>query len=120
MLYLYHKRAHILSICAFVLLAAGNAALIITHGGEVSLTDDLGIILLTLIPLAFYLLTIVFPGATYALFCRIAQLFKRYRNSDLINDEEIKKTFLRSRFIYLGLTDFILFLTLTELISLLF
>ena len=65
MLYLYHKRAHILSICAFVLLAAGNAALIITHGGEVSLTDDLGIILLTLIPLAFYLLTIVFPGATY-------------------------------------------------------
>lgn len=120
MLYLYHKKLHIGCVISFVALVVIYLVLLITNGANLSYSVESGFFVLLTCFLVIYLFTMLLPDVAYFIFIKLISLFTKRSSQQLLSDEVIKKNFLRSRFIYLGLCDFILLLFLFELLTHLF
>ncbi len=117
MLYLYHKKIHIGCIIAFVLLSAMNAAVLISQNVTISLSRNAELILSVSIPLVLYLISMLIPTCVWHILCKISPIFAKKSGADIESDGEIKKAFMRSRFIPLILTDYLLLIIFFELLS---
>ena len=120
MLYLYYKRAHVGCLVAFILLVLANAVMLILTEGKISPSDNIDLILGVKVPLVFYIIQMLFPEISYRITCRVISLFTKLSASKLREDTEIKKSFLRARFLPLVIEDFILLLIFFSLIPYLF
>ena len=120
MLYLYHKKAHISCIVVFISLTILNAAILFSTAAEISPSDDIDLVLLVAVPLAFYLISMTLPELSYRIMCPLLSLLAKRPAAELREDSEIKKTFLRGRFFPLLIEDFVLLLIFFNLIPHLF
>ena len=120
MLYLYYKRAHTGCLIAFLLLTVANAVVLLSTGAEISVSEDIDLILLGTIPLLFYLISILLPEVSYRITCPFLSLFAKRPASEIREDSEIKRCFLRGRFFPLLIEDFVLLLIFLNLIPYLF